>query len=203
MYQTINLLPKLQELPKQKFSVDVMFLGLVGFLLALTLLSGILFWISSANKKTITKLQAVKQEMSKQLVTVKAELNKYVADEKTQIDSNSQLERVEQMLVVVQAQQNASVALMSQYLKGLAENTPAGVWLESINIMPIQKRIDLKGMAIRSSMIPVFIKELNNSPSFSEEVFNTLHVAKTTDKQKRTFVSFELSTNKTQTEGRK
>ncbi|MBU2545605.1 MAG: PilN domain-containing protein [Gammaproteobacteria bacterium] len=203
MYQTINLLPKLQELPKQKFSVDVMFLGLVGFLLALTLLSGILFWISSANKKTITKLQAVKQEMSKQLVTVKAELNKYVADEKTQIDSNSQLERVEQMLVVVQAQQNASVALMSQYLKGLAENTPAGVWLESINIMPIQKRIDLKGMAIRSSMIPAFIKELNNSPSFSEEVFNTLHATKTTDKQKQTFVSFELSTNKTQTEGRK
>lgn len=77
----------------------------------------------------------------------------------------------------------------SDYLKGLAERTPQGVWLTHILIDAAQG-VDLRGGATNPSLAPTFVRSLEAVPAFQGISFGKVEVTKTPG---QSHVSFRLS----------
>jgi len=68
----------------------------------------------------------------------------------------------------------------SNYLSGLANAMPAGVWLTHIDMTKSGEKIELTGSSLQASTIQVFVQQLGKQPEFSGKKFKIIELTQIT-----------------------
>jgi hypothetical protein len=64
-----------------------------------------------------------------------------------------------------------------EYLRGLARQTMAGVWLTGFAVHDGGRQISLSGRAVDKSLLPDFVRRLNSEPAFQGKAFAGMNIA--------------------------
>jgi hypothetical protein len=81
------------------------------------------------------------------------------------------------LLEGIQGGANADVEGFSPYLTALARQTMQGVWLTGVDIGAGSGQLVLKGRALESDLVPLYIQRLNREPLFKGRAVRELRLA--------------------------
>lgn len=169
--QNINLLSTLPPRSKHYLSAEWLALGTIVFSALLLLIYGLAYIPVIKQKTLLTQLISEKDNLNKQIEVL----------EKTV------LKKTKESIKLV------SVPKLSPYLIALAEATPDGLWLKTIQISIEDNTLNLSGNAMNFHLIPLFIKKLTDFKVFPKTKITTLMLSKIEQGEEAGIISFQLS----------
>lgn len=125
-----------------------------------------------------TRLKAAREES----IALAGQLASRKADPKLELDiaALQELLGVRQNILTTLGQGDpAQAAGHSVYLRGLARQTIANVWLTGFSIGPDGSHMEIRGRTLDPALLPVYIRRLSSEPAFRGRRFASLNVAAT------------------------
>jgi hypothetical protein len=177
MEQNINLLAALDVKQISILNGTLMLRLIIGYVFLLMFIYGIFFISSSYKRKTFYELEDTRKTLQTKIDDVNKELGLF--------DINI-LENIKNLPF-----NTSNFVGFYRYLEDLAIIVPKDVWLTSIIFSQPNDLITLKGKAISTPDIPVFIGALEQSKDFDNKKFGMLQLQKSSDSNN---IEFTLGT---------
>jgi hypothetical protein len=91
-------------------------------------------------------------------------------------DATRALEEKQLVLSLVQGSTLGDTLGFSRYLRSLARQDTAGLWLTRINLSALGNRNRLQGKALRAELVATYLQRLADEPPFARQRFNQFQI---------------------------
>jgi len=201
MSQLINLYQPILRAQPKVFSVQTMLQTLLVILVALACLYVYARWQSQGLNAELAQLRAQHETLMKRIEDFNRE---HPARQKS-----AQLEQEVARLGAEVAAKTRALAILasgvqgnttgfSAHLEGLARQRLPDLWLTGIRIEAGGEELSLNGSALQPELVPRFLQQLGNEPSFRGKEFSIFQMARAANDAAR--IDFSLQTRATPTE---
>ncbi len=201
MRSQVNLLNKLPPpwVPKLSFVRVLQGCGIFALLLLSLHLTDVMS-LGRAQKK-LTALESKRSFLSKQVIVLTQSSGKSIKAPSRQAlyELKQELETKKQLAQVVRHYHLGDGVGFSSWFIGLAQSTQVGVWLKSITLEKGGDTLTLKGFALRSDLVTMYLNTLLSNPQYKNISFNMIDI-KQAQYEKKSAVSFVASSKSEQSE---
>lgn len=165
-------------------------------LLVVVLSAGIAHYRAAQSAKSL----AAHEQRTEQLRQTVEQQSSAVAAQKPDAALESELREVtealvrrERLLGRVEALVQGDSEGFSPALEGLARQVPDGLWLTGIELRAVSGEVVLKGQTESGSLVPVFLDQLGEEPTFSGRSFGAFRLLREEDSR---WIGFHVATRR-------
>lgn len=140
------------------------------------------FWARSDTRRLEAEAAALADQVSalqKQTVALGAELAGRKPDPKLEEDlvaMRALLGNHQEILAMLDRGLGAQTGGYAEYLRGLARQTPGGLWLTGFAVSAGGSAMEIRGRTLEPSLLPEYIRRLNTERAFQGRSFAELQV---------------------------
>ena len=179
MSQQINLYNPIFLAQKKYFSAAAMLQALGLVLVAMLLFAALAAHQTSELQGLLASLLRDAAREREQLVNLGKQFSDQGTSKKLEDDIvrvADQLRRRRELLTELTTNAGGNARGFSDYLAALARQRTQGVWLTGIEISGSANDLVIKGRALNSELVPIYVRSLSREPVFAGRALNSLQI---------------------------
>lgn len=152
-------------------------------------------WQTWQVKQSIAESEQIVSAKQKEVKQVEASYPKPQEDQRlvNRLEQlKDEIQQKQLILGLLEKKEYGNSRGFADHLSGLSRQHVEGIWLTHFSIEQGGKQLGLSGSSLKPELVPRFIRNLSNEPSFAGKEFKTLLLSRT--EEKNTWVDFDLNT---------